>query len=109
VSLFRAADRTLVAGDAFCTTQQESLLAVATQRPELHGPPAYFTTDWTAARESVHRLASLEPACIAPGHGPALSGIDTLHALRTLSDRFDELARPDHGRYVHHLPEEVSR
>ena len=58
VSLFREADRTLIVGDAFCTTKQESLLAVASQRPELHGPPAYFTTDWDAARDSVERLAA---------------------------------------------------
>ena len=56
VALFREADRTRIAGDAFCTTKQESFFAVATQRPELHGPPAYFTTDWDAARESVRTL-----------------------------------------------------
>lgn len=44
ISLFRDEDRVLVAGDAFVTTKQESFLAVATQRPELHGPPAYYTT-----------------------------------------------------------------
>lgn len=62
VSLFRDSDRTLIVGDAFCTTKQESFLAVATQRPELHGPPAYFTTDWDAARHSVGLLAALRPA-----------------------------------------------
>src|SRR5581483_12478231 len=40
VSFFREADRTLIVGDAFCTTKQESVSAIATQRPELHGPPA---------------------------------------------------------------------
>lgn len=56
VSLFRDSDRTLIAGDAFVTTKQESALAVLTQRPELHGPPAYFTPDWESARSSVQRL-----------------------------------------------------
>jgi glyoxylase-like metal-dependent hydrolase (beta-lactamase superfamily II) len=100
VALFRDADRTLIAGDAFCTTKQESFFAVATQRPELHGPPAYFTTDWDAARDSVRRLAALEPAFIAPGHGQPMSGEETTRALGELARRFDEVARPDHGRYV---------
>ena len=100
VLFFRTEDRTLIAGDAFCTTKQESLLAVATQRPELHGPPAYFTTDWDQARESVRRLAALVPAHIGVGHGPALSGPAATAALRELASRFDEVARPRAGRYV---------
>jgi glyoxylase-like metal-dependent hydrolase (beta-lactamase superfamily II) len=100
VALFRDVDRTLIAGDAFCTTKQESFLAVATQRPELHGPPAYFTTDWDAARESVRRLAALEPGFIAPGHGQPMAGPETTQALRELAARFDEVARPEQGRYV---------
>ena len=102
VSFFRDGDRTLLVGDAFCTTKQESFLAVATQKPELHGPPAYFTTDWDAARESVRRLADLRPWTVAPGHGQPMSGDATRTALRELADRFDEVARPEHGRYVHH-------
>jgi glyoxylase-like metal-dependent hydrolase (beta-lactamase superfamily II) len=102
VSLFRDADRTLIVGDAFCTTKQESFLAVATQRPELHGPPAYFTTDWDAARRSVELLAALRPAHIAPGHGRPMSGTETIQALQELAARFDEVARPEQGRYVEH-------
>ena len=102
ISLVRDADRTLIAGDAFCTTKQESFLAVATQRPELHGPPAYFTTDWDAARESVRRLAALEPAFIAPGHGQPMAGPHVTKGLHELAARFDEVARPAHGRYVEH-------
>jgi glyoxylase-like metal-dependent hydrolase (beta-lactamase superfamily II) len=102
VSLFHEADRALIAGDAFCTTKQESLMAVMTQRPELHGPPAYFTTDWDAARDSVRRLASLSPRLIVAGHGPPMLGDQTTAALRALADRFDEVARPEHGHYVAH-------
>lgn len=102
VSLFRDADRALIVGDAFCTTKQESFLAVATQRPELHGPPSYFTTDWDAARDSVQRLASLHPAFIAPGHGQPMAGDQAMRALSELAERFDELARPERGRYVEH-------
>ena len=102
VSLFRDADRTLIVGDACCTTKQESVLAVATQKPELHGPPSYYTTDWEAARDSVRRLAALEPAFIAPSHGRPMSGVDTADALDQLAARFDEVARPEQGRYVDH-------
>ena len=101
VSLFRDADRTLIVGDAFCTTKQESFFAaVGTQKPELHGPPAYFTTDWNAARDSVQRLAALHPAVIAPGHGRPMAGDETMQGLIGLSERFDEVARPAQGRYV---------
>jgi glyoxylase-like metal-dependent hydrolase (beta-lactamase superfamily II) len=102
VSLYRDVDRVLLAGDAFCTTKQESLLKVALQQPELHGPPAYFTTDWNAARESVRRLAALHPAVVAPGHGRSMSGPQMTDALQYLADRFDAVARPAHGHYVEH-------
>ncbi len=39
ISLYREEDKVLLPGDAFCTTKQESFLAVAKQKPELHGPP----------------------------------------------------------------------
>jgi glyoxylase-like metal-dependent hydrolase (beta-lactamase superfamily II) len=102
ISLFREEDRTLVAGDAFVTTKQESFLAIATQRPELHGPPAYYTTDWDAARESVRKLAALRPVTVATGHGQPLAGTDVPEALEKLAADFDEIARPEHGRYVEH-------
>jgi glyoxylase-like metal-dependent hydrolase (beta-lactamase superfamily II) len=100
VSLFRDADRALIVGDAFCTTKQESFFAVATQRPELHGPPSYFTTDWTAAGESVRRLAALQPAIVAPGHGQPIAGADTGRLVSELSARFTDVAVPEQGRYV---------
>jgi glyoxylase-like metal-dependent hydrolase (beta-lactamase superfamily II) len=100
VSLFRDADRALIVGDAFCTTKQESFFAVATQRPELHGPPAYYTTDWHAARASVSQLAALEPAFIAPSHGQPMAGDEAARLLTELSQRFDEIAVPEQGRYV---------
>src|SRR5688572_5036986 len=99
-SFFRDIDRTLIVGDAFCTTKQESFFAVATQKPELHGPPSYFTTDWDAARDSVRRLASLRPTFIAASHGQPMAGEVTGRALRLLADQFDEVARPEHGRYT---------
>lgn len=100
VSLFRDLDRTLIAGDAFCTTKQESFFAVATQRPELHGPPMYYTTDWPAARASVERLAGLEPLFIAASHGQPMAGNETMMALEELARRFEEVAVPAKGKYV---------
>lgn len=100
VSLWRAADRTMIAGDAFITTRQESAYAAAVQRAELHGPPMYFTPDWESARESVRRLAELEPRLVVTGHGRALQGETMLEALRTLAREFDRVAVPEQGRYV---------
>jgi glyoxylase-like metal-dependent hydrolase (beta-lactamase superfamily II) len=98
VCFFREQDRTLVSGDAFCTTKQESLLAVARQTPELHGPPAYHTADWEQARESVRLLTDLNPAMVAPGHGLPMKGPHLERALKELAERFDELAVPEHVR-----------
>jgi glyoxylase-like metal-dependent hydrolase (beta-lactamase superfamily II) len=102
VSFWRASDRSLIAGDAFITTAQESAFAVATQRPEIHGPPMYYTPDWESARTSVERLAELEPELVVTGHGPAMRGPEMRMALHTLAKEFDRIAVPAHGRYVEH-------
>ncbi|MBN8925174.1 MAG: MBL fold metallo-hydrolase [Rhodospirillales bacterium 69-11] len=102
VSFWREADRTLLAGDAFVTTAQESAYAVMTQAPELHGPPMYYTPDWIAARQSVRTLAALEPEMVVTGHGPAMHGPAMREALHRLADGFDEIAVPKHGHYVPH-------
>ena len=101
VSLWRPSDRTLIVGDAFVTTKQESAYAaMITQRPELHGPPQYFTPDWNAAKQSVNRLANLEPEVIITGHGMAMRGPEMREALRSLAENFDTVAVPERGRYV---------
>jgi glyoxylase-like metal-dependent hydrolase (beta-lactamase superfamily II) len=100
VALFRAADRALLSADALITTKQESVMAVMTQRREMHGPPAYYTPDWDHARDSVRALARLSPEHLVPGHGQPWSGIDMRRELDTLARRFDELERPRFGRYA---------
>ena len=100
VSLWREADRTVIAGDAFITTVQESAYAVAVQRPELHGPPMYYTQNWEQSRASVQRLAALEPELAVTGHGPAMRGAEMRAALHILARDFDRIAVPEHGRYV---------
>ena len=102
VSFWRPADRTLIAGDAIVTTDQESAYSAVTQAPEIHGPPRYFTVDWDAARSSVEALSALHPATIVSGHGRALSGPDLVRAIDELARRFDSIARPREGRYLTH-------
>jgi glyoxylase-like metal-dependent hydrolase (beta-lactamase superfamily II) len=100
VSLWRDSDRTLIAGDAVITTGQESAYEAMVLRPEMHGPPRYFTPDWDAARQSVEKLALLEPDLLVTGHGAALSGADMRQALHRLARDFDQIARPTGGRYT---------
>ncbi|HEU4451702.1 MAG TPA: MBL fold metallo-hydrolase [Longimicrobium sp.] len=100
VALFRDSDRTLIAGDAFVTTKQESLMAVIEQRPEVNGPPSYYTTDWDAARASVQALAMLRPEYAGTGHGIPMRGKGLRQALELLARDFEMLAVPRDGRYV---------
>jgi glyoxylase-like metal-dependent hydrolase (beta-lactamase superfamily II) len=100
VSFFRDRDRVLLAGDAFVTTKQESAVSALTQRPQLNGPPRYFTQDWALAKASVRRLAELNPAVAATGHGLPMTNPRLMHDLNDLARRFDELAVPRKGRYV---------
>lgn len=102
IALWREADRALIAADAFITTAQESAYAVAVQRPELHGPPMYFTQNWADSKATVERLAALEPELVITGHGPALHGVDMRRALSTLAREFDLRAVPEHGKYLEH-------
>ncbi len=96
VSFFRPSDRTLLVGDAFCTTKPESFFEAALiQHPELHGPPSYFTPDWGSAQRSVQKLAALHPTTVAPGHGKPLSGAEVAPGLQTLAANFEEIAIPD--------------
>lgn len=102
VSFFRDEDRSMIVGDAFVTVRQDELYQVLTQHQELSGPPRYFTPDWEAARESVRRLAALEPSVAMTGHGIPMSGEALATGLDDLARRFDEIARPAHGKSVGH-------
>lgn len=100
IALWREADKTLIAADAFITTAQESAYAVATQEPELHGPPMYFTQNFQDARRSVEKLAALNPELVITGHGQAMQGEAMREALRILAQNFDQVAVPEHGKYL---------
>jgi glyoxylase-like metal-dependent hydrolase (beta-lactamase superfamily II) len=100
ISLWREADRTIIAGDAFITTGQESAYEVAVQKPEMHGPPRYFTPDWQAAGRSVAQLAELQPELVVTGHGKAMQGSSMRAALHKLAHDFERIAVPKDGKYV---------
>ncbi|HEY0794873.1 MAG TPA: MBL fold metallo-hydrolase [Acidisarcina sp.] len=99
VSFFRRSDRTLLVGDAFCTTKPEAFFeAAVAQHAELHGPPAYFTWDWAKARASVETLAGLDPKVVIPGHGKPVAGAEVAAALHKLAQNFDRIAVPDNRK-----------
>ena len=102
VSLWRETDRVLIAGDAFVTTTPESAYATALQSAEMHGPPRYFTIDWSASGRSVRDLAALLPDLVITGHGRAMKGAAMAEALAALARDFDRVAVPKHGRYAQH-------
>lgn len=97
ISLWRERDRTLIAGDAFITTGQESVYKVMMQKPEMHGPPMYYTQNWEDSEVSLQRLAALDPELAVTGHGHAMQGEEMRRALRSLARNFREVAVP-HGR-----------
>ena len=100
VSFFRDSDRALIVGDAFVTVRQDELYQVLTQNQQISGPPRYFTSDWEAARESVKRLAELQPSVALTGHGIPMAGEELASGLDTLARDFDEVARPAYGKSV---------
>lgn len=66
ISLWRESDRVLVLGDVLLN--QHPFTGV----PGLREPADYFTPDPARNRESVRRLATLEPALVCFGHGAPL-------------------------------------
>ena len=75
VSLWREADRTLIAGDAFITTAQESALRGADPAPGDARPADVLHAGLGQRPASrCERLAALEPELAVTGHGPAMRG-----------------------------------
>jgi hydroxyacylglutathione hydrolase len=75
VSYWRESDRTLVCGDVF------NNMHLITGIPGLHEPPTMFTPDPARNRESMRRLAALEPRLVCFGHGPPLRDPTKLRAF----------------------------
>jgi hydroxyacylglutathione hydrolase len=75
VAYWREADRTLICGDVF--TNMDTL----TGRPGLHEPYSFFTPDPQRNRQSMRRLAALEPELACFGHGRPLRNPAQLKAF----------------------------
>jgi hydroxyacylglutathione hydrolase len=75
IALWREDDRTLICGDVF--TNIDTLTGI----PGLHEPKPFFTPDTARNRESMRRLAALEPAVIFFGHGRPLRDAGKLRAF----------------------------
>lgn len=85
VSYFRPGDRVLISGDALVTVRINSVTGLLMRRPGMSGPPWYTTWNPAAARQSLGRLARLEPAVLAGGHGTPVTGTETAAALAALA------------------------
>jgi glyoxylase-like metal-dependent hydrolase (beta-lactamase superfamily II) len=75
VAYWREADRTLICGDVF--TNVDTITGI----PGLHEPHSFFTPDPARNRDSMRRLAELEPALVCFGHGRPLRNPGKLKAF----------------------------
>ncbi|HET6245193.1 MAG: MBL fold metallo-hydrolase [Bacteroidetes bacterium] len=100
ISLFRKRGNILIAGDAFVTTKQESILSVLFQEKIISGPPRYYTTNWAKAYNSVRTLSRLKPEVAATGHGVPFYGKELRKGIRHLEEHFYSESVPKEGRYV---------
>jgi hydroxyacylglutathione hydrolase len=75
VAYWRESDRALICGDVF------NNMNLMTGLPGLHEPPEIFTPDPVRNRESMRRLAALEPRLVCFGHGPPLRDPGKLSAF----------------------------
>jgi glyoxylase-like metal-dependent hydrolase (beta-lactamase superfamily II) len=97
ISLFRASDRVLLAGDAFATMNMESWSGLLGGKQRLARAGAPFNVDWDQTKESVHKLVELRPNVAACGHGVPRDEPDLPQRLESFAARF---RRPRRGRYV---------
>jgi glyoxylase-like metal-dependent hydrolase (beta-lactamase superfamily II) len=97
LAFFREADRVLLGADAFATTHHDSIPAVLLGLAKISRAGTPFNYDWEAARQSVQRLADLNPKSIGCGHGPVITGPAAAAGLRELADNYPV---PPQGRYV---------
>lgn len=71
IGLFREEDRLALVSDCFYTLNPETSL-----KNEAHVPHPAFNYDTNGARESIRKLAALQPAVAWPGHANPVSGDD---------------------------------
>ncbi|MDQ6820218.1 MAG: MBL fold metallo-hydrolase [Actinomycetota bacterium] len=75
IAFWRESDRALICGDVF--TNIDTLTGI----PGLHEPKRFFTPDPERNRQSMRRLAALEPAVVFFGHGRPLRSPGKLRAF----------------------------
>ncbi len=75
ISLWRESDRSLICGDVFTN------IDTITGAPGLHEPKRFFTPDPVRNRESMRRLAELEPELVCFGHGAPLRDLAKLRSF----------------------------
>ncbi len=75
VIFFRESDRVAICGDVVNNVD------FLTGRIRVGEPPGLFTLDPAQNRESIRKLAQLEPSLVCPGHGPPFRGLDGLRKL----------------------------
>ena len=97
ISLFRPADRVLLAGDAFATMSMDSWSGLVSGQQHLARASASFNCDWDATRASVQCLAALHPNVVGCGHGIPISDPDLPARMTRFAERF---RAPRTGRYV---------
>ncbi len=97
VSFFREADRVLLAGDAFATMNMDSWIGLVSGKKDLARAGAPFNMDWQATRESVQKLADLQPNVVGCGHGIPMKNAAVPERLKRFAEGF---RRPRYGRYA---------
>ena len=75
VIYFRDSDRVAICGDVINNVD------FLTGRVRVGEPPGIFTLDPAQNRDSIRKLAALEPSLICPGHGPPFRDLAELQAL----------------------------
>jgi len=97
ICLFRPSDRVLLTGDALVSVNMDSWVGLIGAHPQLAGPPAPFTINWSAASSSIKELANLRPNLLGCGHGVPISDSDLAERLEHFAQYF---RAPRRGRYV---------
>ncbi|MDC3417148.1 MBL fold metallo-hydrolase [Aquibacillus salsiterrae] len=98
IVLYREKDGVLITGDAILTEKPQSTISTFIPIKNVYGPPAYFTEDWDAARNSVKKIAALKPNYLLTGHGLPMEGPEIQEQLDHLASNFDNLVLPDHKK-----------
>ena len=75
-------------------------MVCAYSKEQISGPPAYLTVDWKAAKDSINRLKELNPNIVLPSHGKPMEGKEIMEHLNMLVNDFDEISKPEGGRFV---------